>query len=183
MFNEDVFIKSDDIPKYKEVHLKDGISSMIMDIKMPPLYYYREGNNNLYNFDFNKILQQWSSTASGEFLPHKVLNMKIQQENNPKQNVNSYKEIMNLATFFSSGGDIVDYGYSAGNSMVEDEMNSLSRLDKGDVMNINFMGTEISPAAGTYKNPVDAASIENIEFSSEKLTESYKPDVSYSLRI
>ncbi|XP_026328839.1 uncharacterized protein LOC113236850 [Hyposmocoma kahamanoa] len=79
------------------------------------------------------------------------------------------------ANNFRSGGDIVDYGYSAGNSMVEDKMNSLSRLDKGDVMNINFMGTEISPEAGTYKNPVDAVSIENIEFSSATEPE-YKPD-------
>lgn len=187
MFNQAVVNKDDDDkPKYKEIHFEDGVNSMIMDIKMPPHYHYREGNNNMYNFDLNKIVRQMSSTASNEFLPHKVLTMKIQQKHNPKQNIN-YNEIVNLATFFSSGRDSVDYGYSldsVGSPMIEDDFNSVSRLDIGDVMNINFMSTEMTQDAestGRYKIPIYTESTENIEFS--YTTASYDPYVSIHFEV
>lgn len=191
--NQAVVVKDDDKPKYKEVHFKDRVNSMIMDIEMPPHYHFRQGNTNMYNFDLNKIVRQLNSTASDEILPRDLLTMKIQQKNNPKQN---YNQIVNLATFFSSGRDTVDYGYSldsVGKQTAEEEFNSLSRLDKGDIMNVDFMNTEITSDAkstGAHKIPIDEESnetykfsihtdTENTEFSST--TASWDPDVSIHL--
>lgn len=168
-----VVVKDDDKQKHKniEIHFKDGVRSMIMDFKMPP-HYHRQGDNNMYNLDLNKLVRQLTSTTKDEIVSARLLAMKIQQKNNPHLNVN-YDEIVNLATFFSSGRDTVDYGYSLdsiGKSMVEDELNSLPRVDKGDVMNINFVGTEnTSDATSTriYKSPIDTQSPDIIIFPTD----------------
>lgn len=193
MLKQAVVDKDDDKPKNKEVHFKDGVSSMIMDIKMPPHFNFRKGNNNMYKFNLNSIVRQSSSTELVERLPNNFLTMKIQQKNTSKQNVD-YNQIVNLAKFFSSGRDTIDYGYSldsVGNPMIEEEFNSPSRPDKSDCMNNNCMSTEIPAVAvstGKNKIPIYTESTEiyklgtdteNTESSST--TECYDPDVSIHL--
>lgn len=187
LFTEEVFVKSNDKPKYKEVHFKDGPNSMIMDVKMLPHYHHGKGDNELYNVDLSKLVQQLTATTSDEFLPSKVLTMKIQQKTKSKQNVN-FNGIVNLPTFFSSGRDNVDYGYtldSAGSPIVEDQVNSLSRFGKDDVdSKITFMDPDMISHDGTYKNPTDTEPMEineKMEFLST--TESYDPIVSIHLKL
>lgn len=191
MLDKHVIVKDDNTPTYEGEHLKDEVSSMIMDIKMPPYYDFRQGNTNIYNLDLNRKVPPLSS----EFRPHKLLTMKIQQKNHPNQNVN-YNQMVNLGIFFNSGRDTVDYGYSlysGGNPMAEEELNSLSRVDKGDVMNINLISTEIASdveSTRTHRNIIYTESTEIYKYAIDaentevlSTTASYEPGVSIHLEL
>lgn len=157
-------------PRFKEVHFRDGVSSMIMDIKMPPHYHFRKGQNKMHNLDVNEIARQLSVTGTAASLPNELIPLTIQQKNNPK-NVN-YNQILNLATFFSSGRDTVDYGYSLdskGNRVVDEELNSPFRHhDEYDGMNARSTGIATETESTEAKKiPINTESTETYKFAME----------------
>lgn len=152
-------------PKLKD--FRDGMSSMIMDVKMPPHYHFRKGNNNMHDFDLSEIARQLSSINTATS-PKKLMPLIIQQKNNPRNVINN--QIQNLATFFSSDRDTVDYGYSLdskGKPMTEDVVNF---PDEYGGMNTVGMSTETpTETATTEVNKVqtDTESTEIFKFAFE----------------